>query len=112
MSKSNSFRTFMSSGMGCFMICAITLSAFLGIICGLGTISPEATAIPCIICIFFGWRALNAIQPEMFLWMSLFGWLIYFLIKAMLSLFIGVFVAPIKIGKWVHTSFFCDTYQE
>lgn len=50
---------------------------------------------------FFGWGALNRIQPAMFIWMPLVGWLIYFFIKFILSVLIGVFVAPYVIGKKV-----------
>lgn len=50
---------------------------------------------------FFGWRALNRIQPAMFIWMPLAGWLIYFFVKFILSALIGVFVAPYVIGKKV-----------
>lgn len=106
MSNSNGFKTFMASTGGYFLISSLLFCIFAGAIGGLSAIAPEIAIVPCLICAFFGWRALTAIQPEMFLWMSLFGWLMYFLIKFILSALIGVFIAPFKIGKWIHTSFF------
>ena len=46
-----------------------------------------------------GWKALNRIQPSMFLVMSWMGWLFYFLIKFFLSLLIGMFVTPYVVSK-------------
>lgn len=47
----------------------------------------------------WGWSILTKITPNMFLFMSWFGWIIYFFIKLMLSMFIGMFVTPYKIYK-------------
>jgi len=51
------------------------------------------------VCVYFGWRALNRIQPSMFLWMSLFGWMVYFFIKFVLAMLIGFVVAPFALGS-------------
>ena len=48
---------------------------------------------------YFGWQALNKITPDIFLFMPLVGWLIYFLVKGMLSVVVGIFVAPFVISK-------------
>lgn len=45
----------------------------------------------------WGWSALNKITPNIFLFMPLIGWVIYFVIKFVLSLMIGMFVTPFKI---------------
>jgi B-box zinc finger. len=47
----------------------------------------------------WGWSILTKITPSMFLFMSWIGWLIYFLVKLMLSMLIGMFVTPYKIYK-------------
>ena len=52
-------------------------------------------------CGYFGWRALAKITPEVFLWMPIASWLIYFLVKGILSIIIGAFVAPFWIGKTI-----------
>ena len=46
-----------------------------------------------------GWKALNRIQPSMFLVMSWVGWFFYFFIKFCLSLLIGMFVTPFVVSK-------------
>ncbi len=47
-----------------------------------------------IACIPYGWRVLNRITPNIFVWMPFVGWLIYFGCKACLSAMIGMFVMP------------------
>ena len=48
-------------------------------------------------CIPFGWLALNRITSQMFLFLPLVGWVIYFLIKLTLAMLIGWIVAIPKI---------------
>ena len=48
---------------------------------------------------FFGWKALNRIQPSIFLVLPLIGWLIYFLLKFFLAIVVGMFVTPFVISK-------------
>jgi len=43
------------------------------------------------------WKFLNKITPDMFLFMSIAGWVIYFFIKFCLALFVWVFVTPIVV---------------
>jgi putative membrane protein len=45
----------------------------------------------------YGWKALNAITPDIFLQLPMIGWFVFYFIKTVLSLIIGVFIAPIKI---------------
>ncbi len=71
------------------------------VLCGAAAEIPEITAVLAIVCAFFGWRVLNAIQPAMFLWMSWVGWLFYFAIKFFLAVVIGLFVAPFSLGKTI-----------
>lgn len=49
----------------------------------------------------YGWAILNRITPAMFLWMSWVGWLIYFLVKFLVSYIIGVVALPIKLFQWI-----------
>ena len=58
----------------------------------------HAVALPCA---FFGWRVLNRFQPRVFLFMSLFGWILYFIIKFLIAAAIGMFVAPFLIARWI-----------
>ena len=45
----------------------------------------------------WGWSVLNRITPNVFLFMPVIGWVIYFFIKFFISLMIGMFVTPFKI---------------
>lgn len=46
-----------------------------------------------------GWRALSGIQPRMFLFLPIIGWLIYLGIKLFLSSWIGYIAMPMQIVK-------------
>ena len=47
----------------------------------------------------YGWNALSKLTSNIFLFLPIIGWLIYFVIKATLSLFIGWFFFIVKIVK-------------
>lgn len=47
----------------------------------------------------WGWSILTKITPNMFLFLSWVGWLVYFLIKFTIAALIGMFVTPYKIYK-------------
>ncbi|PRR82089.1 hypothetical protein [Clostridium vincentii] len=51
--------------------------------------------------IAWGWSFLNKITPSIFLFMSWFGWAMYFFVKLFLSMLIGMFITPYKIYKVV-----------
>ena len=44
-----------------------------------------------------GWKTLTQITPQMFLFLPVVGWVLYFLIKAILSLFVGLVALPVRI---------------
>lgn len=45
----------------------------------------------------WGWSFLNRITPQIFLFMPIIGWVIYFVTKFVVSLMVGMFVTPFKI---------------
>jgi len=49
----------------------------------------------------WGWKIITFIQPRMFLFLSFFGWLIYFLIKFTLAYFVGIVALPIGLVKMI-----------
>lgn len=49
----------------------------------------------------WGWAFLTRITPRMFLFLSLFGWIVYFVFKFILASILGPFVAPFKIYQMV-----------
>ena len=63
--------------------------------------SPAVFIILAVVLAYFGWQALNRITPNMFLIMPLSSWLWYWLIKGLLSLFVGAFAAPYQIAKMI-----------
>lgn len=54
---------------------------------------------------FPGWKTLNRITPQMFLFMSLMGWAFYFLIKGILSLLVGLVSLPLMMIRNTLTLF-------
>ena len=94
-------RGFLASAAGYYVMSIVIALVIWGITVALWTSEGEAALIVILACSFFGWKALNSIQPAMFIWMSWLGWIIYFCVKFILSAIIGLFVAPFKIGKWI-----------
>jgi hypothetical protein len=45
----------------------------------------------------WGWSALDRITPNIFLFMPLGSWVFYFMVKATLSMFVGLVALPLKI---------------
>lgn len=45
----------------------------------------------------WGWSFLNRITPNIFLFLPIFGWIIYFALKIIFSLLIGGFILPYKL---------------
>jgi len=50
-------------------------------------------------CIPFGWKTLTKITPQMFVFLPLVGWLIYFGLKFALACVVGVVAMPIFVIK-------------
>lgn len=102
MKEKSQFKLFLGSSMGRITITVVSMVVIYGlIILGAATgLFPIALVIFAI-CTYFGWQVLNKITPNIFLWMPIVGWIIYFLIKGVLSFFIGYIVAPFKIGKMI-----------
>lgn len=45
--------------------------------------------------IVIGWKTLSRLTPQMFLFLPLIGWLIYFMIKLYVSMFVGLVWTPV-----------------
>ncbi len=48
-----------------------------------------------------GWSILTKITPKVFLFLPIIGWVIYFLIKFVLSVAVGVIALPVRIVKGI-----------
>lgn len=96
------FKKFLVSQTGKAVVTIVLVIIIFGIlIWALQSGTTAVTLITFIVCAYFGWKALNRITPNIFLWMSFTGWAVYFLIKGLLSIFIGAFVAPFQIAKMI-----------
>lgn len=47
--------------------------------------------------IYSGWRQTSKITPRIFLFLPLIGWILYFAVKFIISLQVGIFTAPYEI---------------
>ena len=100
MDNKNKVLDFLISPAGRIVITVVGMILIYGIIMiALESNSSFVLGVTLLTCTFFGWSALNKITPRIFIWMSITGWLIYFLIKGLLAVTIGVFVAPFQISK-------------
>ncbi len=54
-----------------------------------------------VILAIFGWRFINFITPSIFIWMPLAGWIIYFIVKFVVSAFLGMFIIPYHVAKMI-----------
>lgn len=95
------FKKFLCSSGGRIGLIVAFYAVFLGLVVLL--VSMFGGGIPFLILaaafVYFGWRALAKITPNIFLIMPIGGWAIYFLIKGMLALAIGPFIAPYQLAK-------------
>lgn len=97
---SQKLKLFLASSGGKIVLTVIFAVIIYGIMFAVTATGSEYIALVlCAVCGYFGWQSLSRIQPSMFLWMNIAGWLIYFFIKGVLSLLVGIFVAPFVIGK-------------
>lgn len=87
------------------------LCAILGVFFGLLASSNIPWGISKIIVMLFcaylfagipwGWFVISFITPKMFVFMSWFGWAMYFVIKASLSLFVGIIAMPVGVIRLI-----------
>lgn len=54
-----------------------------------------------VMCVPYGWGALNKVTPNLFIWMPFIGWVIYFILKLTLATVVGVFVLAYKVMKCI-----------
>lgn len=98
----DSFKQFLASTAGRIVVTLVTAALVYGLIIFAAAIEfIPLVFIVFAVCTYFGWKALTFITPRIFLVMPLAGWLIYFLIKGIVSFFVGCFVAPFQIGAMV-----------
>ena len=100
MESNSKFKEFLLSKGGQIGMIAVLYLVIWGIMVALtSTHSTVIAFIYIALFTYFGWKALNRITPDIFLWMPLIGWVIYYVVKFILSIIVGMFVAPFQIAK-------------
>ncbi len=99
------FKEFLCSKGGYYGMIAVLYAIIWGIMVALtATDSTVIAFIYMAVFSYFGWKALNRITPDIFLFMPLIGWVIYFVAKFILAIIVGMFVAPFQIAKKISSS--------
>ena len=109
MKKTTLGETICTPGGRALMIFLMYLAVFgiFGIIASIVNANPSLQIIVYIYVIvfaFFGWKALNRIQPSFFIVLPIIGWIVYFLLKFFLATLVGMFVTPFIISKKIVSS--------
>ena len=102
MKEKNSFKEFLGSSIGKVCLILVLYVLIWGIMLFIVNVFENMEYIGLVYALIFGifgWKALNRIQPSIFLIMPLGGWLLYFVIKGVLAVVVGIFVAPFIISK-------------
>lgn len=100
MSKVSPILKFIASVGGKVVLTIVFAAIIYGILmAALQAESSVVLVIVFVICGYFGWKSLNKITPDLFVWMPLASWAIYYLVKGLLAIIIGALIAPIWIGK-------------
>ena len=105
----SAFQKFVGSTLGRWVITAVLTAITFGLlvlfmVLGVNNDMPFLIIVPLAIFAIFGWKSLNRIQPDMFLFLSFAGWAIYILVKFILSCVVGSIATPIFIGKKISVS--------
>lgn len=108
MEEKSSFKNFLTSQAGKTILIVLMYIIIWGLmllitkIFSSGTGQSIAAVVFIVVFSFFGWKSLNKITPDIFLVMPVGGWIAYFVIKLVLSIIVGVFVAPYVIAKNIY----------
>lgn len=95
-------KAFLASTLGRIVVTIVAAVVIYGVLLLVANNGNTTVAlIVFVICTYFGWKALNFITPNVFLIMPVGRWITYYLIKGVVSFFIGCFVAPFQIGKLI-----------
>ena len=106
-------KAFLTTPLGRFALTAILYVLIFGLLLLVISVfdAPALAVVFAVAFIYFGWKALSRITPEVFVIMPVGSWIVYFIVKGFLAFFLGVFVAPYVIGKKL-SNIIADTLAE
>ncbi len=102
--KKMTFKDFLCSFAGKLCMILVLYLVIFGLIFAMFNIFQNATApilimgLALIVC---GWRFLNRITPAMFIILPVGSYIVYLMVKIVLSFLCGIFVAPFVIANWI-----------
>ena len=97
-----SFKDFLASSLGRAVVMIVLYLVIFGLFMLAINANVEAIMFVVVLaCAIPGWRFLNRITPDMFLFMSITGWVIYFVVKFALAVLIGMFITPFYIARTI-----------
>ena len=100
--KKSGVKNFLCSGAGTISMIILFYALIFGLFTMLITLFENSTVVVLIFVVvfaYFGWKALNKINLNVILIMPVGKWVVYYAVKGILSLVIGVFVAPFVLAK-------------
>lgn len=98
--ENNKIKNFLCSPLGKVGLTVVLYAVFLILTLAIVPNLPDNFALFILIPFaFFGWKFLNKLQPDIFLIMPIVGWIIFYVVKAVLSVICGLFVTPYVISK-------------
>ena len=96
----NGFR--IGSPAGKLVITVVLYALWFGILTLMSAVHNDIfTGVMAFIIVIAGWKGITSIQPRMFLFMPIVGWILYFGVKLVASVFAGIFLAPWYLAKWI-----------
>ncbi|MBO5104153.1 MAG: hypothetical protein J6B74_03715 [Ruminococcus sp.] len=85
-----------------FLISYVVTFGIVALVAGLASSAGEGIAIVFLtVLTIFGWRFINFITPSYFIWLPLAGWVIYIIVKCIVSAFLGIFIIPYHVAKMI-----------
>ncbi len=100
--RKGGFKDFLCSGAGKLAMIVLFYVLIFGLFTMLITLFENSMVVVlafAVVFAYFGWKALNKINLNVILIMPIGKWVVYYAVKGILSLVIGVFVAPFVLAK-------------
>ena len=92
----------LTSSSGKLIVTILLYAVWAALLTVMANVNSEVfTWVIIIVCVAIGWKCVTSIQPRMFLFLPVIGWVIYFAVKFFVSLFAGLALTPWQAAKWL-----------